>query len=114
MHFGKDRCAYIPKNQHQQAAHNLAAAQMAASFTGGAGVVGANLNAFSQLGGFLPNGYMPDPNAGNRTVYLGSIHPDTTLEEICNAIRGGILEKIRYIPEKHVAFATYGPALRAI
>ena len=113
VHFGKDRCAYIPKNQHQQAAHNLAAAQMAANFTGGAGVVGANLNAFSQIGGLLPNGFTPDPNAGNRTIYLGSLHPDTTLEEICNAIRGGILEKIRYIPDKHVAFARCADTLTA-
>ena len=76
VNFGKDRCAYVPKNQHQQAAHNLQAAQMAATFTGGAGVVGANLNVYNQLGGVLPPGYVPDPNAGNRTVYLGSIHPD--------------------------------------
>jgi hypothetical protein len=27
----------------------------------------------------------------NRTIYLGNIHPDTTCEEICNVVRGGIL-----------------------
>ena len=64
-----------------------------------------------------------DPNSapGNRTVYLGvsppsfssavtctnmpllqNIHPETTTEEICNTIRGGILQQIRYIADKHI------------
>ncbi|CAJ0647941.1 16666_t:CDS:2 [Entrophospora sp. SA101] len=46
-------------------------------------------------------------NVGNRTIYLGNIHPDTTCEEICNVIRGGILQQIRYMPEKHIAFITF-------
>jgi len=46
-------------------------------------------------------------NAGNRTVYLGNIHPETICEEICNVIRGGILQQIRYMPEKHIAFVTF-------
>ncbi|CEP06875.1 hypothetical protein [Parasitella parasitica] len=43
----------------------------------------------------------------NRTIYLGSIHPDTTAEDICNVIRGGILSQIRLIPDKHIAFITF-------
>ena len=31
-----------------------------------------------------------------------NIHPETTTEEICNTIRGGILQQIRYIPDKHI------------
>jgi RNA recognition motif-containing protein len=46
-------------------------------------------------------------NLGNRTVYLGNIHPETTLEEICNVVRGGILHHIRYIPDKHICFVTF-------
>jgi len=46
-------------------------------------------------------------SAGNRTIYLGNIHPDTSCEEICNVIRGGILQQIRYMPEKHIAFITF-------
>lgn len=49
----------------------------------------------------------------NRTVYLGNIHPDTTCEEICNVIRGGILHHIRYMPEKHIAFVTFVDPLAA-
>ncbi|KAI7873540.1 hypothetical protein K492DRAFT_175742 [Lichtheimia hyalospora FSU 10163] len=54
------------------------------------------------------------PLAGiaNRTIYLGNIHPDTTCEEICNVIRGGILSQIRYLQDKHIAFITFvDPAL---
>lgn len=39
----------------------------------------------------------------NRTVYLGNVHPETTAEDLCNAIRGGVLQSIRYMPEKHIA-----------
>lgn len=39
----------------------------------------------------------------NRTVYLGNIHPETNIEDLCNAIRGGILQSIRYMHDKHIA-----------
>ncbi|KAF9921022.1 hypothetical protein FBU30_008978 [Linnemannia zychae] len=44
---------------------------------------------------------------GNRTVYLGNISPDTTCEDLCNVIRGGILNNIRYFPAKHIAFVSF-------
>ncbi|KAG0238234.1 hypothetical protein BGW42_006514 [Actinomortierella wolfii] len=44
---------------------------------------------------------------GSRTVYLGNISPDTTCEDICNVIRGGILNNIRYLPSKHIAFVSF-------
>lgn len=44
---------------------------------------------------------------GNRTVYLGNLHPDTTAEDICNHVRGGILQSIRYMPDRHIAFVTF-------
>lgn len=43
----------------------------------------------------------------NRTIFLGNIHPDSTAEDICNVIRGGILSQIRFIPDKHIAFVTF-------
>ncbi|KAH3300478.1 hypothetical protein KXV19_009127 [Aspergillus fumigatus] len=46
-------------------------------------------------------------NLGNRTIYLGNIHPETTIEEICNVVRGGLLHHIRYIPDKHICFVTF-------
>jgi RNA recognition motif-containing protein len=38
---------------------------------------------------------------------LGNIHPETTIEEICNVVRGGLLHHIRYIPDKHICFVTF-------
>lgn len=35
-------------------------------------------------------------------LYLGNVHPQTTIEEICNTIRGGVLQQIRYIADKHI------------
>src|SRR5437870_5509981 len=46
-------------------------------------------------------------DVGNRTVYIGNIHPDTTCEELCNVIHGGILEDICFIPKRQIAFATF-------
>nr|CAG8519366.1 14369_t:CDS:10 [Entrophospora candida] len=46
-------------------------------------------------------------NVGNRSVYLGNIHPSTRSEEICNYIRAGNLECIQYIPKKQVAFVRF-------
>lgn len=43
----------------------------------------------------------------NRTVYLGNIHPETSTEDLCNAIRGGVLQSIRYMQDKHIAFVTF-------
>ncbi|KAJ7759289.1 hypothetical protein B0H14DRAFT_3165891 [Mycena olivaceomarginata] len=50
-------------------------------------------------------GGLPDLGmaGGNRTVYLGNIHPETSTEDLCNAIRGGVLQSIRYMADKHIA-----------
>jgi RNA recognition motif-containing protein len=69
VNYGKDRCAYVPKSQHQQQQHNLAAAQMAASAASFAG--GFGLSGFAGGMGMMPG--MLDPSQiqpGNRTVYL--------------------------------------------
>ena len=34
----------------------------------------------------------------NQTVYLGNIHPETSTEDLCNAIRGGILKALDICP----------------
>ncbi|KAK3820125.1 MAG: hypothetical protein J3Q66DRAFT_281136 [Benniella sp.] len=44
---------------------------------------------------------------GNRTVYLGHLSENTTCEDLCNVIRGGILSNIRFLPQKHIAFVTF-------
>lgn len=45
---------------------------------------------------------------GNRTIYLGNLHPQSTVEEIANNVRaGGLVESIKYYPEKRNCFITF-------
>ena len=41
-------------------------------------------------------------NGMNGMIHLGNIHPETTTEDSCNAIRGGVTEAIRYMRDKHI------------
>jgi hypothetical protein len=114
VNYGKDRCAYVPKSQQPQtaaAAHAQAVVQQA-----GLSPLGMTFSPFSPLTstfGGIPNVY-GDPNnpanfalaTANRTVYLGNIHPETSIEEMCNTIRGGALQSIRYLGDKHIAVST--------
>jgi len=112
VNYGKDRCAYIPKSQ--QAAAQAAQAAAAQSLV--AQSAGVNLPQSGPYSPFTP--YTPfspadalqsmaGPQGLNRTVYLGNIHPETTTEDLCNAIRGGVLQSIRYMQDKHIAFVTF-------
>nr|KIR85433.1 cytoplasmic protein [Cryptococcus tetragattii IND107] len=134
VNYGKDRCAYVPKAQQdavrqaQTQAMNAIAAQhqqttgspfppfspMSAGFSNfptpgpNAGFASPAFagNSFSPVApGFTENGGMNQ--IGNRTIYLGNIHQDVTLEELCNHIRGGMLQQVRYFPDKHIAFITF-------
>jgi hypothetical protein len=103
VNYGKDRCAYIPKSQ--QAAAQAAQVAAAQSLVAQSALTPASANPFNSP--FSP--YAPfspaDPGAQglNRTVYLGNIHPETQTEDLCNAIRGGVLQSIRYMQDKHIA-----------
>jgi RNA recognition motif-containing protein len=111
VNYGKDRCAYIPKSQ--QAAAQAAQAAAAQSLV----AQSSALTPVGQPGPFAGSPFTPytpfpgDAMAGaqglNRTVYLGNIHPETTTEDLCNAIRGGVLQSIRYMQDKHIAFVTF-------
>ncbi|PSR72692.1 hypothetical protein PHLCEN_2v11387 [Hermanssonia centrifuga] len=122
VNYGKDRCAYIPKSQQaaaqaaQAAAAQSLVAQSAAALTplqsNSAGGFGQGGYAASPLTPYMP--FSPDALQGlagsqglNRTVYLGNIHPETTTEDLCNAIRGGVLQSLRYMQDKHIAFVTF-------
>ncbi|WVQ98976.1 hypothetical protein IAU59_006108 [Kwoniella sp. CBS 9459] len=136
VNYGKDRCAYVPKAQQdavrqaQTQAMNAVTSQHAqipgtpfspfTPMTGGFGGFGTPGSSFGSpmFAGGAPGSGFAAPNAGfvnadpavqvgNRTVYLGNIHPDTTVEELCNSIRGGMLQQIRYFLDKHIAFVTF-------
>lgn len=124
VNYGKDRCAFQPKTtQAAQAAVQVAAQSLAAA--AGSPMPGFGFGGF---GGYDPSSPMPgtpasamalmaavnggmSPGGGgammNRTVYLGNIHPETTTEDLCNAIRGGVLQSIKYMTDKHIAFITF-------
>jgi RNA recognition motif-containing protein len=100
VYYGRDRCAYISKQQQAMAAQNQA-------IMGSLGLTHvAQMPMMMSVNPYLNNGNLAN-NVGNRTVYLGNIHPETILEEICNVVRGGILHHIRYIPDKHICFVTF-------
>ncbi|KAH9834152.1 uncharacterized protein C8Q71DRAFT_163766 [Rhodofomes roseus] len=116
VNYGKDRCAYIPKSQQAAAqAAQAAAAQSLVAQSAAASLSPMQPNGpsfASPLSPYMP--FSPDGLGGltsaqalNRTVYLGNIHPETTTEDLCNAIRGGVLQSMRYMQDKHIAFVTF-------
>ena len=130
VNYGKDRCAYVPKGQQQIQAHNHQAAALglatatwlgyptgymnygqAPIFSGSGSNArntqgdgeGSSRGPIHAFGGIEPQFHQ----FGNRTVYLGNLHPETSAEDICNHVRGGILQAIRYMPDRHIAFVTF-------
>ncbi|KAI4169856.1 MAG: hypothetical protein LQ343_005405 [Gyalolechia ehrenbergii] len=109
VYYGKDRCAYISKTQQQNAAQflgippglqNTVNAHERELISNTLAQQSAQAAAVATSAGGINN-------LGNRTVYLGNIHPETTTEEICNVVRAGLLHHIRYIPDKHICFVTF-------
>lgn len=107
--YGKDRCAYISKTQQQNAAQYLGIAPGYEHLIVGADrdLISSALAQQSAAAVAVATAAGGANNVGNRTVYLGSVHPETTIEEICNVVRGGLLHNIRYLPEKHICFVTF-------
>ncbi|KAH8800704.1 hypothetical protein F5884DRAFT_534597 [Xylogone sp. PMI_703] len=109
VYYGKDRCAYVSRTQQQNAAQYLG---IAPGYTHVLNCADRDLisNALARqsvAAAAAATSAGDIDNLGNRTVYLGSVHPETTIEEICNVVRGGILHHIRYIPDKHICFVTF-------
>lgn len=101
VNFGKDRCAYI------RSAQTPRTAQFSGTTPASPGVLSPNF----PLEGFGGNPMSPIiaamSGAGidaelTRTVYLGNLSEDTKVEDLCNAVRGGLLHNVKYMPEKHI------------
>jgi hypothetical protein len=60
---------------------------------------------------FSPDGMQTGSQGLNRTIYLGNIHQETSTEDLCNAIRGGVLQSIRYMQDKHIAVSLFASFL---
>ncbi|CAO1603493.1 hypothetical protein XANCAGTX0491_007080 [Xanthoria calcicola] len=109
VYYGKDRCAYISKTQQQNAAQFLGipAGYQNTLNAHDRDIISNTLAQQSAQAAAVATSAGGLDNLGNRTVYLGNIHPETTIEEICNVVRGGLLHHIRYIPDKHICFVTF-------
>ncbi|RYO81551.1 hypothetical protein DL766_000257 [Monosporascus sp. MC13-8B] len=109
VYYGKDRCAYVSKTQQQNAAQYLGIAPGHAHMLTGQDrdLISNALAQQSVAAAAVATTAGGINNLGNRTIYLGNIHPETTIEEICNVVRGGLLHHIRYIPDKHICFVTF-------
>lgn len=107
--YGRDRCAYISKTQQQNAAQYLGIAPGYEHLIANADrdLISSALAQQSAAAVAVATAAGGANNVGNRTVYLGSVHPETTIEEICNVVRGGLLHSVRYLPEKHICFVTF-------
>ncbi|OAD69046.1 hypothetical protein PHYBLDRAFT_136143 [Phycomyces blakesleeanus NRRL 1555(-)] len=103
INFGKDRCAYVPKN-------GISATFGFDPYASG-GMNTASM--MSQAYGMSSNP-MSAISVTLRTLYVGGIMPEATCEDLCNSIRGGVLFQIRFIPEKHFAFVTFVDANAAL
>ena len=109
VYYGKDRCAYVSKTQQQNAAQYLGIAPGYAHVLNGADrdLISNTIAQQSVAAAAVATAAGGMANLGNRTVYLGNIHPETTVEEICNVVRGGLLHHVRFIADKHICFVTF-------
>ncbi|GMM27997.1 Mrn1 protein [Martiniozyma asiatica (nom. inval.)] len=106
--YGKDRCAFITKTQQHNAAQYLGISPTDNFLTQVDRDLIANaLVQQSNAAAMIATSTGGQENLGNRTIYLGNLHPDSTIEEICNVVRGGILQNVRLINERHVCFITF-------
>ncbi|KAF9015924.1 hypothetical protein BDZ89DRAFT_1094606 [Hymenopellis radicata] len=102
-----DRCAYqLAAAQQAQAAVAQSLMAQATSLTAGPNVFQLP---FSPYGKPLvsPIDWLMDGAGMNRTVYVSNIDPETSTEDLCNWIRGGVLQSIDYLPDKHIAFVNF-------
>lgn len=42
-----------------------------------------------------------------RQIWMGNLHPETTAEDVCNVVRGGMLINVKLMLDKHCAFVTF-------
>lgn len=107
--YGKDRCAFITKTQQHNAAQYLGLNPNTDNFLNQVDrdLIANALVQQSNAAAMIATSTGGNTNLGNRTIYLGNLHPDSTIEEICNVVRGGILQNVRLINERHVCFVTF-------
>lgn len=107
--YGKDRCAFITKTQQHNAAQFLGVKpgmDRLAQFNDCELISNALLQQSAAAAAIATSAGGPN-NLGNRTVYLGNLPKEVKVEEICNVVRGGILQGIKVLTDRHVCFVTF-------
>lgn len=107
--YGKDRCAFITKTQQHNAAQFLGVQpgmERLVQFSDSELISNALLQQSAAAAAIATSAGGPN-NLGNRTVYLGNLPKDVKVEEICNVVRGGLLQNIKVLADRHVCFVTF-------
>ncbi|AAS53311.2 AFL061Cp [Eremothecium gossypii ATCC 10895] len=106
--YGKDRCAFITKTQQHNAAQFLGIQPgMESFFSNDRELISQTLLQQSAAAAAIATSAGGANNLGNRTIYLGNLPKDVKLEEICNSVRGGLLQHIKLLSDRHVCFVTF-------
>ncbi|AMD21335.1 HER056Wp [Eremothecium sinecaudum] len=108
IYYGKDRCAFITKTQQHNAAQFLGIQRgMESLFSNDRVLISQTLLQQSAAAAAIATSAGGANNLGNRTIYLGNLPRDVKLEEICNSVRGGLLQNIKLLNDRHVCFVTF-------
>lgn len=107
--YGKDRCAFITKTQQHNAAQYLGLAPGMEHLVTNADreFISSTLLQQSAAAAAIATTAGGANNLGNRTVYLGNLPKDVKIEEICNVVRGGLLQHVKYLQDRRVCFITF-------
>ncbi|KAI8619062.1 hypothetical protein BC830DRAFT_834709 [Chytriomyces sp. MP71] len=100
LNYGKDRCGSTLSGNSIQA---LGLAVMGISL--GLGIHGLGMMSMGFSGN--PCGMNSVPMNPMRTLYLGSLHWETTSKDVLDVIRGGLVEQLIYNPSRNSAFVTF-------
>ncbi|KAJ3112196.1 hypothetical protein HK100_002425 [Physocladia obscura] len=98
--YGKDRCGAGVNNQLNGG--GVSAGMMMGMGMGMAGPGMMAIGGRYQDGGV--NGVSVNPQ---RVLYLGGLHPDATAKDICDVVRGGLIQRVHVLTEKNTAFVTF-------
>ncbi|KAF5102083.1 hypothetical protein D0Z00_000543 [Geotrichum galactomycetum] len=110
--YGKDRCAKISRYQREFVANYLRSPDPDAiddsviiSVLSQRAIAALEIN--TSMAQFSAHPPAVD-NTGNRTIYIGGLPLSITIEDVCDTIKGyGSLERVKFIPDKGIAFLTF-------
>jgi len=98
VNYGKDRCA-VPLKPNPNMIYGNGYSQY--------GTMNYQFDMFNGQNSQMSPVMINSNPSNNRTIFLGSLHPETTTKDICDVIRGGILQDIKYKQDKGIAFVTF-------